>query len=61
VGFLVADPLADGFTVWVAAPLLALLAGYGLLVLTGTPVRTVPERIRRLCGTLPMARAPMPR
>ncbi len=52
VGFLVADPLVDGFTVWVAAPLLALLAGYGLLVLTGTPVRAVPERIRRLCGAL---------
>ncbi len=55
VGFLVADPLVDGFTVWVAAPLLALLAGYGLLVLTGTPVRAVPGRIRRLCGALPDA------
>jgi S-DNA-T family DNA segregation ATPase FtsK/SpoIIIE len=53
VGFLVADPLVAGFTVWVAAPLLALLASYGLLVLTGTPVRAVPERIRRLCGALP--------
>jgi len=53
VGFLVADPLVGGFTIWVAAPLLALLAGYGLLVLTGTPVRAVPERIRRLCGALP--------
>jgi S-DNA-T family DNA segregation ATPase FtsK/SpoIIIE len=52
VGFLVADPLVDGFTIWVAAPLLALLAGYGLLVLTGTPVRAVPERIRLLCGAL---------
>ncbi|MCA1697018.1 MAG: DUF87 domain-containing protein, partial [Actinobacteria bacterium] len=53
VGYLAADPLVDGFTIWVAAPLLALLAGYGLLVLTGTPVRAVPERIRRLCGALP--------
>jgi S-DNA-T family DNA segregation ATPase FtsK/SpoIIIE len=53
VGFLVADPLVDGFTVWVAVPLLALLAGYGLLVLTGTPVKAVPERIRRLCGGAP--------
>ncbi|MGH3772357.1 MAG: DNA translocase FtsK [Pseudonocardiaceae bacterium] len=53
VGFLVADPLVDGFTVWVAAPLLALLAGYGLLVLTGTPVRAVPGRVRRLCGAPP--------
>jgi S-DNA-T family DNA segregation ATPase FtsK/SpoIIIE len=48
VGFLVAKPLVDGFTVWVATPLLALLTGYGLLVLTGTPVRAIPERIRQL-------------
>ena len=53
VGFLVADPLVDGFTVWVAVPLLALLAGYGLLVLTGTPVKAVPERIRRLRRAAP--------
>ncbi|MGH3916400.1 MAG: DNA translocase FtsK 4TM domain-containing protein, partial [Pseudonocardiaceae bacterium] len=50
VGFLIADPLADGFTHWVATPLLVLLALYGLLVLTGTPVRAVPDRIRRLFG-----------
>ncbi|MGQ0775029.1 MAG: DNA translocase FtsK [Pseudonocardiales bacterium] len=53
VGFLIADPLADGFTHWVAAPLLALLAVYGLLLLTGTPVRAVPDRIRRLSGVQP--------
>jgi DNA segregation ATPase FtsK/SpoIIIE, S-DNA-T family len=59
VGYLVAEPLADGFTVWVAVPLLALLAGYGLLVLTGTPVRAVPERIRRLRAAAPMQDPPM--
>jgi S-DNA-T family DNA segregation ATPase FtsK/SpoIIIE len=48
VGFLVADPLVSGFTAWVATPLLVLLAGYGFLVLTGTPVRAVPERLRAL-------------
>ena len=48
VGFLVANPLVDGFTGWVAVPLLTLLTGYGLLVLTGTPVRAVPGRIRQL-------------
>ncbi|MGH3837355.1 MAG: DNA translocase FtsK [Pseudonocardiaceae bacterium] len=53
IGFLVADPLADGFTVWVAAPLLTLLAGYGLLVLTGTAVRAVPGRIRTLWRAAP--------
>ncbi|MFN2496853.1 MAG: DNA translocase FtsK 4TM domain-containing protein [Pseudonocardiaceae bacterium] len=50
IGFLVADPLTEGFTHWVAAPLLVLLAVYGLLVLTGTPVRAVPARIRGLAG-----------
>ncbi len=50
IGFLVADPLTGGFTVWVAAPLLMLLAMYGLLVLTGTPMRAAPDRIRRLFG-----------
>ncbi|MGH3979679.1 MAG: DNA translocase FtsK 4TM domain-containing protein, partial [Pseudonocardiaceae bacterium] len=49
VGFLAADPLSDGFTVWVAVPLLVLLAVYGLLVLTGTAVRAVPDR---LCGLI---------
>ncbi|HVE96849.1 MAG TPA: DNA translocase FtsK [Pseudonocardiaceae bacterium] len=53
IGFLVADPLVDGFTVWVAAPLVALLACYGLLVLTGTAVRAVPDRIRSLWTASP--------
>ncbi len=53
IGFLVADPLVSGFTVWVAAPLLALLAGYGLLVLTGTAVRAVPGLVRRLWRATP--------
>jgi len=50
LGFLAADPLTDGLTGWVAAPLLALLAVYGLLVLTGTPVHALPERLRTLPG-----------
>ncbi|MGI9062887.1 MAG: DNA translocase FtsK 4TM domain-containing protein [Pseudonocardiaceae bacterium] len=50
VGFLAADPLTDGLTAWVSAPLLALLAVYGLLVLTGTPVHAVPDRLRALTG-----------
>ncbi|MPZ64698.1 MAG: DUF87 domain-containing protein [Pseudonocardiaceae bacterium] len=54
VGFLAADPLADGFTGWVAVALLVLLAGYGLLVLTGTSVRGVPDRLRQLVGATPV-------
>ena len=50
IGYLAATPLATGLTAWVAAPVLVLLAGYALLVLTATPVREVPNRIRRLLG-----------
>ncbi len=50
LGYLAATPLATGLTAWVAAPVLVLLTGYALLVLTATPVREVPNRIRRLLG-----------
>jgi DNA segregation ATPase FtsK/SpoIIIE, S-DNA-T family len=49
-GFLVSYPLVHLITPWVAAPLLGLLAGYGVLVITGTRVHEVPERFRHLFG-----------
>jgi DNA segregation ATPase FtsK/SpoIIIE, S-DNA-T family len=45
VGMAVSWPLDKGLTPWVATPLLGLLAAYGLLVITGTPIRQVPERM----------------
>ncbi|HEY2262577.1 MAG TPA: DNA translocase FtsK 4TM domain-containing protein, partial [Streptosporangiaceae bacterium] len=45
VGYAVAGPLASAVTPWVAAPLLALLAAFGLLVIFGTPLHQVPERL----------------
>ncbi|GAA2567072.1 FtsK/SpoIIIE family DNA translocase [Pseudonocardia hydrocarbonoxydans] len=53
VGYLAATPLATGLTAWVAAPVLVLLTGYAFLVLTATPVRAVPDRVRRLLGQVP--------
>ncbi|MCH6169475.1 DNA translocase FtsK 4TM domain-containing protein [Pseudonocardia alaniniphila] len=50
LGYLAATPLATGLTAWVAVPVLVLLSGYALLVLTGTPVREVPARFQRLLG-----------
>lgn len=50
VGYVAATPLATGLTPWVAVPVLVLLSGYAFLVLTGTPVREVPNRLRRLSG-----------
>jgi DNA segregation ATPase FtsK/SpoIIIE, S-DNA-T family len=54
VGYVAATPLATGLTVWVAVPVLLLLSGYALLVLTATPVREVPDRVRRLLGRGPV-------
>ncbi len=50
IGYVAATPLATGLTSWVAVPVLVLLSGYAFLVLTGTPVREVPNRFRRLTG-----------
>jgi S-DNA-T family DNA segregation ATPase FtsK/SpoIIIE len=44
IGMAASWPLDKGLTAWVATPLLGLLAVYGLLVVTGTPVRQVPSR-----------------
>ncbi|MCD2197231.1 DNA translocase FtsK [Actinomycetospora endophytica] len=48
VGAVIADPITAGVTVWLAMPVLVLVAAFGLLVLTGTPVRDVPRRVRCL-------------
>jgi DNA segregation ATPase FtsK/SpoIIIE, S-DNA-T family len=48
VGYAVSGPLASALTPWVAAPLLALLAAFGLLVISGTPLHRVPERFAEL-------------
>ena len=48
VGYLMSGPLAAAVTPWAAAPLLALLAVYGLLLISGTPVHRIPERLAEL-------------
>ncbi|MBB3051328.1 S-DNA-T family DNA segregation ATPase FtsK/SpoIIIE [Prauserella isguenensis] len=45
LGWFSGDLLARGVTVWVAAPLLVLALGFGVLVFTGTPVRDIPRRL----------------
>jgi S-DNA-T family DNA segregation ATPase FtsK/SpoIIIE len=50
LGYVAGAPLTVGLTAWVAVPVLALVALYGLLVLTGTPVRQVPARVCGLFG-----------
>lgn len=58
VGFLASSPLASGLTPYVAAPLLVLVAAFGLLVLTATPIHTVPARLRGLRDRLLRRREP---
>src|SRR5262245_45330756 len=53
IGFFASAPLVAAVTPWVAAPLLALVCGFGLLVISGTPLHRVPERLTRLRGTGP--------
>ncbi|MGP4018147.1 DNA translocase FtsK 4TM domain-containing protein [Saccharopolyspora sp. 5N708] len=48
LGFVAGGPLAHGLTGWVAVPVLVLIGLFGLLVLTGTPVREVGARLRGL-------------
>ncbi len=47
-GFLLGDPLATAVTPWLAVPVLLLLAVFGLLVITATPVHQVPDALRAL-------------
>ncbi len=60
IGFAVAAPLVAGLTPWFAAPLLALVSGFGLLVITGTPLHKVPDRLSELrnLGQREMGAAP---
>jgi DNA segregation ATPase FtsK/SpoIIIE, S-DNA-T family len=52
VGFVLGDPLAAALTGWLAVPVLLLLAGFGLLVVTATPLHQVPDGLRRLRDTV---------
>ena len=60
IGYAVSAPLVAVVTPWVAAPLLALLCAFGLLVITGTPLHRVPDRLAELRGG-PGAGRPMDR
>ena len=45
IGYTASAPLVAVVTKWAAVPVLALVAGFGLLVITGTPLHRVPERM----------------
>jgi DNA segregation ATPase FtsK/SpoIIIE, S-DNA-T family len=51
IGFAIGGPLSEGLTAWICAPLLFIGALFGLLLLTGTTIREVPDTLRSLFGT----------
>jgi DNA segregation ATPase FtsK/SpoIIIE, S-DNA-T family len=48
LGVLAGSPLGTALTPYVAVPVLGLVGVFGLLVLTGTPLHAVPDRLRAL-------------
>ncbi|HSR84354.1 MAG TPA: DNA translocase FtsK 4TM domain-containing protein [Streptosporangiaceae bacterium] len=58
VGFAVSAPLVAVITKWATIPVLTLISGFGLLVVTGTPLHRVPDRIADLHGFI--LRRPVP-
>ncbi|MBM6588510.1 DNA translocase FtsK [Brevibacterium sp. RIT 803] len=48
LGFVISSPLVIATTVFVAVPLLVLLGLFSLLVITATPVRSIPTRLMDL-------------
>lgn len=48
LGFAIGGPLSDGLTAFIAAPLLFMAALFGVLLLSGTTIREVPETLRAM-------------
>ena len=57
IGYAASAPLQALLTTWAAIPLLALLAAFGLLVVTGTPLHRVPERLTEVAFLFRRGRA----
>ncbi len=51
IGFAIGGPLSEGLTAWISAPLLFIGTLFGLLLLTGTTIREVPDTLRSMFGT----------
>jgi len=57
IGYVASVPLAALISPWATVPLLALLVGFGVLVITGTPLHRLPERFAELLFLLRHGRA----
>ncbi|WP_436890649.1 DNA translocase FtsK [Nocardiopsis dassonvillei] len=52
IGFVASGPLSAVITPWLTGVLLALVLMFGILVVTSTPIRRIPERLHTLFGAL---------
>lgn len=50
LGYGLSAPLAAGLTLWVSVPVLLLLAFFGILVVTATPINAIIPRLKALFG-----------
>ncbi|MBM7461307.1 S-DNA-T family DNA segregation ATPase FtsK/SpoIIIE [Rhodococcus coprophilus] len=50
VGAAVGGPLTSGLTAWLSVPLMLLAVGFGILLLTGTTIRELPDLFREYFG-----------
>jgi S-DNA-T family DNA segregation ATPase FtsK/SpoIIIE len=48
IGRYVAGPLSTAVTTWVAVPILLLVMAFGVLVITATPIASIPARLSQL-------------
>ena len=48
IGYAISAPLRALLSPWAAVPVLALIAGFGVLVVTGTPLHRIPERFAEI-------------
>lgn len=53
LGYAVGNSLVAAFSAWIAVPVLVLLALFGVLVLTATPINQIVPRVRQLFGRAP--------
>ncbi|MDT0327474.1 DNA translocase FtsK [Nocardiopsis lambiniae] len=52
IGFVASGPLSAVITPWLTGVLLSLVLVFGILVVTSTPIRRIPERLHTLMGAL---------
>ncbi|MGN6472150.1 MAG: DNA translocase FtsK 4TM domain-containing protein [Mycobacteriales bacterium] len=59
IGVLAGSPLGSALTPYLAVPILAMIAVFGLLVITGTPLHAVPDRLRSMRRPAEVEAAPI--